>query len=145
MQAVLLPVGAELYAVGMDWVREVVATPEVAPLVTAPPFVLGLFNLRGQIVPLFDTAALLGVGAVTAAGFAAVIETPSGLAGLAATGLPYRRELGPVAGPSELPGTAGVHRDDEQVVVALDPEVLLDPTRLRGERAATAGAAPWRP
>ena len=145
MQAVLLPVGAELYAVGMDWVREVVATPEVALLVTAPRFVLGLFNLRGQIVPLFDTAALLGVGSVPSAGFAAVIETPSGLAGLAATGLPYRRELGAVAGPSELPGTAGVHRDDQQVVVALDPGVLLDPGRLRGDRPVTSGAAPWRP
>lgn len=147
VQAVLLPVEGEIYAVGMEWVREVVSDPEVAPLVTAPPFVLGLFNLRGQIVPLFDTAALLGVGAVRTTGFAAVIETPDGLAGLAVTGLPYRRELGPAIGPSERPGTVGVHRDEERVVIALDPTTLLAPDRLRGEirePAAPAGAVPWR-
>jgi purine-binding chemotaxis protein CheW len=148
VQAVLLPVGAELYAVAMDWVREVVAGPEVAPLATAPAFVLGLFNLRGQIVPLFDTAALLGVGSVRAAEFAAVIETPDGPAGLAVTGLPYRRELGPAIRPSERVGTSGVHRDDERVVVALDPATLLAPDRLRGESRDPAvgnGAGPWRP
>jgi len=59
--AVLLPVGADLYAVPMGWVREVVAVPPPTRLVTAPPLVLGLFNLRGQIVPLLDTAALLGL------------------------------------------------------------------------------------
>ncbi|MEO5833363.1 MAG: chemotaxis protein CheW [Nakamurella sp.] len=148
MQAVLMPVGAELYALGMTWVREVVATPEVAPLATAPDFVLGLVNLRGQIVPLFDTAALLGVGAVGAAVFAVVVETPDGLAGLAATGLPYRSGLGAAIGPSERPGTAGVHRDGDRVVISLDPATLLTPERLRGEsRESTVptGAGQWRP
>ena len=62
MQALLLPVGDDLYALPMDWVREVVAAPTVTRLVTAPSVVLGLFNLRGQIVALLDTAALLGNG-----------------------------------------------------------------------------------
>ncbi|WP_111765001.1 chemotaxis protein CheW [Nakamurella deserti] len=151
IQAVLLPVGAEVYALGIDWVREVVAGPEVAPLVTAPPFVVGLFNLRGQIVPLFDTAALLGVGRADpvpgAAPFAAVVETADGLAGLAASALPWRSELGAASGPSERPGTAGVHRDGDRVVVLLDPAALLTPERLRGDarEPAPSGAAPWRP
>ena len=51
MEAVLMPVGAELYAVPMESVREVVADPPITTLATAPPLVLGLFNLRGQIVP----------------------------------------------------------------------------------------------
>ena len=58
METVLLPVGDELYAVPMESVREVVADPPITTLATAPPLVFGLFNLRGQIVPLFDTAAL---------------------------------------------------------------------------------------
>lgn len=143
-----MPVGSELYALGMDWVREVVATPDVVALVTAPGFVLGLFNLRGQIVPLFDTAALLGVGRVSDATFATVVETPDGLAGLAGTDLPYRSSLGAPIGPSERPGTAGVHRDGDRVVVALDPAVLLTSERLRGDSrdpVTPTGAAPWRP
>ena len=62
IQALLLPVEGDLYALPMDWAREVVAAPPLTRLVTAPPIVLGLFNLRGQIVPLLDTAALLGMG-----------------------------------------------------------------------------------
>ncbi len=112
VEAVLLPVGGDLYAVPMEWVREVVADPPITLLVTAPPVVLGLFNLRGQIVPLFDTAVLLGVGTVDEAKstFVAVVQTPYGLAGLAATGLPQRAVLETATGPSELPGTIGVFR-----------------------------------
>ena len=62
MQAVLLPVGADIYALPVDWVRQVVAAPRVTRLVTASSVALGLFNLRGEIVPLLDVAALLGVG-----------------------------------------------------------------------------------
>jgi chemotaxis signal transduction protein len=132
IQAVLLPVEAELYAVPMEWVREVVADPPVTMLATAPPLVLGLFNLRGQIVPVFDTAALLGVGAVGAVKFVAVMQTPDGLAGLAATGLPQRALLETATGPSEIPGTNGVYRLGRRVAVLLDLAALLTPDRLRG-------------
>jgi len=127
VEAVLLPVGDELYAVPMESVREVVADPPMAMLATAPPLVLGLFNLRGQIVPLFDTAALLGVGAMGVVTFAAVMQTPEGLAGLAATGLPQRAVLETPTGPSELHGTAGVYRLGRRVAVLLDLAVLLTP------------------
>jgi chemotaxis signal transduction protein len=140
MQAVLLPVGAELYAVPVEWVREVVAAPTVEPLVTAPPLVLGLFNLRGEIVPLFDTAALLGVGPAGPVTFAAVIHTPQGLAGLAATGLPQRALLDTPTGPSELPGTNGAYQLDQRVAVLLDPAVLLTPERLGGRAVPDTAA-----
>lgn len=133
MQAVLLPLGAEWYAVPLEWVREVVAAPPVALLATAAPPVLGLFNLRGQIVPLFDTAALLGVGTVQTVTFAAVMQTPDGLAGLAATALPERVVLGKSTRPSELAGTGGTYELDRRVVVLLDLAVLLNPERL-GDR-----------
>lgn len=142
MNAVLLPVGAEWYAVPLEWVREVVAAPPVAVLVTAQPPVLGLFNLRGQIVPLFDTAALLGVGAVQSVAFATVLQTPDGLAGLATTALPERVVLGRSTRPSELAGTNGTYQLDRRVVVLLDLAVLLAPVRLADrdrESVVTAG------
>jgi purine-binding chemotaxis protein CheW len=132
MQVVLLPVGAEWYAVPVEWVREVVAAPSVAPLVTAPAIVLGLLNLRGQIVPLFDTAALLGVGTVRSATFAAVLQTPHGQAGLATTALPQRAVLGAATRPSELPCTNGLYHLDRRVIVLLDLAALLTPERLNG-------------
>jgi purine-binding chemotaxis protein CheW len=138
LQAVLLPVGEDLYAVPVAWVREVVVASSLAPLVTAPPIVLGLFNLRGQIVPLFDTAALLGLGAVAPATFALVLQSPHGLFGLAATAIPRRAVLSSPTGPSELPGTAGTYQLDRQVVVLLDPDVLLSSKGLAGAGSRAA-------
>lgn len=130
VHAVLLPLGADLYAVPIGWVREVVAAPPVTRLVTAPPLVLGLFNLRGEIVPLFDTAALLGLRNDEPAAFALVLQSRHGLTGLVATAFPQRAVLGAPIGPSELPGTAGSYQFQHQVAVLLDPDALFASERL---------------
>ena len=132
VQALLLPVGDDLYALPMDWVREVVAVPRLTRLVTAPSIVLGLFNLRGKIIALLDTAALLGIGTIGATAFAVVVDGPHGPAGLATTGFPQRGVLDVPAGESELPGTAGQYRVDQRIAVLLDPIVFLTPDRVGG-------------
>lgn len=134
-QALVLPVGDEFYALPVGWVREVMAAPAVTPLATAPAVVLGLVNVRGQIVPLLDTAALLGLGQTPATGFAVVLTCPQGPVGLAATGLPHRGELDAPIGPSELPGTSGLYRIGDLVVTVLDPAALLTPEQLGGTGA----------
>jgi chemotaxis signal transduction protein len=139
LQAVLLPVGPDVYAVPVGWVREVAPVPALYPLVTAAPVVLGLFNLRGEIVPLLDTAALLGVGTVGAAPFVLVLESGTGPVGLAATGLPRRVLLDRPVGPSELPGTAGSYQVGDEVAVLLDPAAVLGSRRLRGADPVVAG------
>jgi purine-binding chemotaxis protein CheW len=123
--SVLLPVGADLYALPVDWVQEVVAAPPVTRLATAPALVIGLFNLRGEIIPLLDTAALLGVGRVESVAFAAVLTSPQGPAGLAATAFPQRVTLDSPIGPSELAGTLGTFRVDQRVAVLLDMSQVL--------------------
>jgi hypothetical protein len=135
VQAVLLPVGDDLYALPLSWVREVVAAPAATPLATAPALVLGLVNLRGHIVPLLDTAALLGLGSVASTPFAVVVVCPQGQIALAATGLPLRGELDCPTGPSELPGTAGHYQVGDRIVTVLDPAVLLTPERVGGHEA----------
>jgi purine-binding chemotaxis protein CheW len=137
--AVLLPVSPDLYAIPVGWVREVVPAPVLTPLVTAPPLVLGLFNLRGEIVPLLDTAALLNLGPIGTVAFVVVLQSRDGLAGLAATGLPRRAELDRPVGPSELPGTAGSYQIDGLVAVLLDPAALLGSDLLRGPEHALPG------
>jgi len=147
VQALLLPVGDDLYALPMTWVRVVVAAPSLTRLVTAPSIVLGLFNLRGHIVTLLDTAALLGTGttAPTSVAFAVVVDGPQGPAGLATTGLPQRGVLGTPAGESELAGTSGLYHVNEHTAVLLDPVALLTPESVGGPEIradlAAAGAA----
>jgi purine-binding chemotaxis protein CheW len=129
LQALLVPVGADWHLLDMRGVREVVIAPLVTELPTASSLVLGVFNLRGEIVPLFDTAALLGLGATRSSAFAAVVETPFGPAGLAATGVPEAVELGQSTGSTETRGTSASFTIGARVATLLDLAVLFAPTR----------------
>jgi len=135
LHVVLAPVGADVYAVPIDRVLQVAVAPALTRLVTAPPHVLGLFSLRGQIVPLLDTSALLGLGASAAFTFVLVLQSPDGLVGLTATAFPERAVLGVCVGTSELPGTDGSYLRGDRVVVLLDIDVLLTGERITPERA----------
>jgi purine-binding chemotaxis protein CheW len=143
MDAVLVPVGDDLYAVPIDWVREVVTAPSLTPLVTAPSTVLGLFNLRGEIVPLLDTASLLGVGRTDDVAFGVVLHTHLGPVGLSATASPDRALLEELLGPSELKVGVDIYRTGDQVAVLLDVQAFLDsvspPSR---EQRAGSGPQP---
>src|SRR5208282_3436424 len=44
----------ERYALESRWVREVSAFKELTPLPCCPPFVLGIVNVRGRILPVLD-------------------------------------------------------------------------------------------
>jgi purine-binding chemotaxis protein CheW len=125
MWAMLLPVSGELYAIPAGWAREVVIAPRPTPLVTAPTVVLGLFNLRGEIIPLLDTVGLLGVGRIESPDYAVVLRCPQGPAALATTGLPQHVELGFRVGTSELDATDGCYRVDQNAAVLLAPGRLL--------------------
>ena len=49
------------YAIHALEVREVVLLPELTPLADAPPFVSGIFNLRGHIVTAIDLRRRMGL------------------------------------------------------------------------------------
>ena len=93
MEVLLLPVDQELYSLPMEFLREVIATPRITPVPTAPATILGLVNVRGEIVPLFDVAALLGTGHISSALFAVVIEVEGGRAALATSEVPDSDKL----------------------------------------------------
>jgi purine-binding chemotaxis protein CheW len=127
------PVGTDWYAVDLDWVREVVAHPTVTPVPTAPPAVIGLFNLRGDMVPIFDTGRILGLGGIGTATHVVVIDSIAGPAGLVTTGLPVTVRLGDLLGPGEGPAAAGVHEmENGGVATRLDLAALVAPGRLLG-------------
>lgn len=134
MQALLLPVGPEWYAFDTAAVREVVAGPLVIPLPTAPASVLGVFNLRGEIIPVFDTAALLGVGQSELHPYAVVVDTGMGPAAVAAHDIPEVADLAEQAGASELPGALGAFAVDGRLAVLLDVDAVLAPARIGGWR-----------
>lgn len=54
--------GADMHAVRIDIVREILEVSSMTPLPLMPPFVRGVMNLRGAVVPVIDLAARVGLG-----------------------------------------------------------------------------------
>lgn len=54
-------IGHDLFGTNILQIREVIENPPYSPVPHSPDIVLGLMNLRGQIVTLIDTATSLGV------------------------------------------------------------------------------------
>src|SRR5687768_15154217 len=129
MRALRLQVGVDPYAVPMDAAREVVAAPSLTRLPTAPPSVLGVCNLRGEIIPVFDTGLLLGLGPLPSIEAVAIVETALGPAGLASSELGESIELGEPVGSTDGPGTAGAFATGGGLAVLIDVEALLSPAR----------------
>lgn len=60
-QFVTMGVGNEVFAVGVDAVREILDACHVVRLPNAPDFLLGLIDVRGQAVPVMDLRLKLGL------------------------------------------------------------------------------------
>lgn len=60
-QFLRLALGSDMYAVGIDNVREILEIAHITPLPLMPAFVRGVMNLRGAVVPVIDLSARLGM------------------------------------------------------------------------------------
>jgi purine-binding chemotaxis protein CheW len=124
--ALVFPLGPEAYALPLRGVREVVAAPALTALPTAPPAVMGLVNLRGDVLPVFDACRLVGSPFPGPVSHVMVVDTPAGPAGLAATGLPLIADLEPALEVGRAEWAGGVHTTDGRAVVMLDVQALLE-------------------
>jgi purine-binding chemotaxis protein CheW len=134
VRAVLLPVGDDWCALEMSTVGEVVAAPAPTVVPTAPSAVLGLFNLRGDVLPLFDTGLLLGLAAIGVGPFCAVVLTSLGAAGIVTTGQPEVTDLEEQLTGPEGPASLGGYAVGTRLVNLLDAEQLLSQERIGGPR-----------
>ena len=62
-QLVVFRLGTGQYCAAIARVREILRPVRIARMPRVAPFVAGLFNLRGQVLPLIDTKARLGLEA----------------------------------------------------------------------------------
>jgi purine-binding chemotaxis protein CheW len=61
LQWVTYKLGAETYGINVMQVQEVLRHTEIAPVPGAPEYVLGIINLRGNVVTVIDTRARFGL------------------------------------------------------------------------------------
>ena len=58
---VTFKLGNEIYGVNVMQVREVLRYTDIAPVPGAPSYVLGIINLRGNVVTVIDTRSRFGI------------------------------------------------------------------------------------
>ncbi len=61
LQLVTFRLKDESYGINVMKVQEVLRVTEIAPVPGAPPFVLGIINLRGNVVTVIDTRSRFGL------------------------------------------------------------------------------------
>ncbi len=64
LSLLLFRIGEEWYAVGVGAVREIFQEYEVTSIPCVPPFILGVVNVRGEILSVTDPALLMHIGSI---------------------------------------------------------------------------------
>lgn len=135
--------GGERYALVLADLSEVIALPRWTPVPGQPAYLLGVANLRGEIRPVIDLHALLGLSAPEAGGraWAVFLKSPAGEVGLRVDGLDRVIRLDPqsLARPRDE-GNGLPHRFISGIgadaLTLLDTEQLLGLDALQDTRRA---------
>lgn len=133
IRACLFTLDAETFAVDVRRVREVVVFDAVTPVPLAPPHVVGVANLRGEVVPLVDARPRLGLPPRPAGRVlrALVLGTDGGPVGLViddVVGLDAFDEVTPLADGARGrsgPWARGLLRRGERAATWLDADTLV--------------------
>ena len=64
----------ELFGINVFKVREILVMPEVTVMVNAPPSVMGIANIRGQMIPVINLPAIVGCNPTKGLGILLVTE-----------------------------------------------------------------------
>jgi purine-binding chemotaxis protein CheW len=70
----LFSIGEDAYAIPVELLAEIIIPQKVFPVPTTPSHVLGVINLRGNIVPIVDMRPALSLPQSSAAGQIAIIK-----------------------------------------------------------------------
>ena len=127
--------GGQSYAVELLKVQEVQRVPDILPVRGAAPHVMGVMNLRGQIIAVIDLGACIGLPhePLTEASRVIVLETEEETVGLLVSAvaevisLSERAVENPVSSIPALPREAliGIARHGSHMSVLLDATVFL--------------------
>lgn len=121
-----LQVGSETYAVPAGQVREVANLGPVRAVPGSRPELLGVCNLRGQIVPVVDLALLLGISRVAPPRWLLVTDVINREAGFAVDGVSGVGELPDRADDAKSGLLTGATLVGEHLVGLLDVPRVLD-------------------
>ena len=120
IRVLMFGVNAAFFAVPMATVHQVLRHPVLTTIPLSPPGLLGVVNVRGEIVPLLDTGVLTGTGPLNQSPFAVLVSGQKDMVSLAAEELPIAADFEEPVGPGTRPGELGVYSSGGRLVVLID-------------------------
>jgi chemotaxis signal transduction protein len=125
IRVLVIAANAAFFAVPMGTVHQVLRHPLVTLVPLSPKGLLGIVNVRGEIVPLLDMGVLTGTGALSQPPFAVLVSGEKDMVALAAEELPFAADFEEPVGPGTQPGELGVYSNGGRLVVLVDIEELV--------------------
>ena len=135
IQWVTFRLAGENYGIAVMQVQEVLRVSEITPVPGAPPYILGIINLRGNVVTVLDTRCRFGLPAkdVDDASRIIIIESNEQVVGLLVDSVAevvYLRaseiESSPNVGNEDSARyIQGVHSQDGNLLILVDVNKLL--------------------
>lgn len=129
-------VGGERFCIPVSLVVEILDEPEYSLLPASPPYVRGMINLRGKIVPLFDLHERFGLPSPDGRGSVIVIESMRFDLGLLGLMVDVPEEVFDVDEFEEIPSYSdsvpaecveGVAQRDGETYILLRTDTVIDP------------------
>jgi purine-binding chemotaxis protein CheW len=131
-QFVIFQLGAEHYGIGVSTVREIVDRPEITAVPEAPRDMVGVINLRDQVVPVIDLRTRLAIASPGGGNRLIVLELGGATVGGIVDGVESVQAIAtdaihPAASVAGLQYDymLGVARLADRLVLLLDPGRLL--------------------
>ena len=152
-QIITFKVGKEEFSISILQVQEIIRITEVTSVPNSPPFVEGVINLRGNVIPVIDSRKRFGLPEAerTEASRIIVVESDGKIVGLIVDSVTEVLQLSrsTVVPPPDIVGgvdsdyVEGVGKYDDRLVILLNLAKLLtfkESERLEEVAAAAAGA-----
>ncbi len=155
LQLVVFNIGKELYGVGIDAVHEIVKVPDITAVPDAPPFLEGVINLRGKIVPVVDLRKRMKLEGreKTKSSRVLITENDGRLIGLLVDAVSEVLKVTPesVEAPPEMISSIGVQyitgvaKTEGRLIILLDLKRVLSVEEMKTMGAAAKPAAAVQP
>ena len=139
-QLVVFSLGTEEYALPIGTVSEIIRFTEPRTVASEAAWIRGVIGLRGKIIPIFDLAARMALGADSEPGKIVIVETGTGQVGVMVdeveevlTVSAAQLEPVPTANTESIEAIAKI---EDRLVILLNAEGLF--ARAGGEDLAAA-------
>ena len=130
---VVFELGGERFGIELRQVREVAVLPAVTPVPSMPPWLLGVANLRGEVVPVVSLARAIGAQAADGDKMI-VVDVASRPVGVVVAGVPRIERVDPsaiepapelVAARLKRDFIRGVVNESDGIVILLDLSAIV--------------------